>query len=350
MCSHVTAFPHALKQIPVHNPPMPIYKPSHFLNQPQAAKPRMLHAGRRLSWWMQQRLAAGAAQHTRGSVSRLSSLSSSSLAPPSSSLVAVSEEVQAALHERGAVVALESTIISHGNQSLAVCACSVAMTPASQLSVLNCCCCVTRHALSTERRDSTGSGGHCAPSRSHTRHSCSHEWQGRANLSSTASCQQSTIVHMACMCCLVCVCVQLCVGLESDQLEQLGAAGAAARKCSRRDIALSLADGGLGATTVAGTMYVLPFVLSSVGNVCSSHPTLTFGLERSTLHRCVASMVPGIHVFVTGGIGGVHRGAEDSMGKERLQQPGYYCCCCCLGVVVHSCYLVWCCTTRRCVS
>lgn len=72
---------------------------------------------------------------------------------------------------------------------------------------------------------------------------------------------QSFIWHA---CGVWCVCVQLCVGLESDQLEQLGAAGAAARKCSRRDIALSLADGGLGATTVAGTMYVLPFVLSGV--------------------------------------------------------------------------------------
>ena len=70
------------------------------------------------------------------------------------------------------------------------------------------------------------------------------------------------------------------VGLDDDALEELAAAGPAkVRKCSRRDMALCAAQGALGATTVSGTM--------------------------------VAAEAAGIAVFVTGGIGGVHRGAHD---------------------------------------
>ena len=69
------------------------------------------------------------------------------------------------------------------------------------------------------------------------------------------------------------------IGLSDDELELLGRSGDA-RKVSRRDLAAVLADGGLGATTVAGTM------------ICAA--------------------LAGIEVFVTGGIGGVHRGAETS--------------------------------------
>jgi pseudouridine-5'-phosphate glycosidase len=64
-------------------------------------------------------------------------------------------------------------------------------------------------------------------------------------------------------------------------LERLGRAGPTARKCSRRDFASVLASRALGATTVAGTM--------------------------------MAAEMAGIGVFVTGGIGGVHRGAEATM-------------------------------------
>jgi pseudouridine-5'-phosphate glycosidase len=60
----------------------------------------------------------------------------------------------------------------------------------------------------------------------------------------------------------------------------LGRAGPQARKCSRRDLPTVLASRAIGATTVAGTM--------------------------------IAAEMAGIHVFVTGGIGGVHRGAETS--------------------------------------
>ncbi|WP_395686203.1 pseudouridine-5'-phosphate glycosidase [Caenimonas koreensis] len=69
------------------------------------------------------------------------------------------------------------------------------------------------------------------------------------------------------------------IGLSDAELELLGRSGEAA-KVSRRDLPAVLASGGLGATTVAGTM------------ICAA--------------------LAGIEVFVTGGIGGVHRGAETS--------------------------------------
>jgi pseudouridine-5'-phosphate glycosidase len=70
------------------------------------------------------------------------------------------------------------------------------------------------------------------------------------------------------------------IGLSLDEITRLGTAEHVL-KVSRRDLAVALATGQLGATTVAGTM------------LC-------------------ASMV-GIRFFATGGIGGVHRGAETSM-------------------------------------
>jgi pseudouridine-5'-phosphate glycosidase/pseudouridine kinase len=80
------------------------------------------------------------------------------------------------------------------------------------------------------------------------------------------------------------------VGLTQSQLEELADpdAGAGRRKVkvSRRDIAPTLSKGLIGGTTVAGTMYVA----SSVG----------------------------IGMFVTGGIGGVHRGAEKSRSSIRF--------------------------------
>ncbi len=69
------------------------------------------------------------------------------------------------------------------------------------------------------------------------------------------------------------------VGLEADQLDALGQAKDVA-KLSRADMAACIATGGTGATTVAATM--------------------------------IAAHLAGIHVFATGGIGGVHRGAEES--------------------------------------
>ena len=69
------------------------------------------------------------------------------------------------------------------------------------------------------------------------------------------------------------------IGLDDDQLESLAQAKGVA-KLSRADIAVCIAAGGTGATTVAATM--------------------------------IAANLAGISVFATGGIGGVHRGAENS--------------------------------------
>lgn len=73
---------------------------------------------------------------------------------------------------------------------------------------------------------------------------------------------------------------KICIGLTEAQLEELGNSPDAI-KVSRRDLAYVLSQGKLGATTVAATM--------------------------------ICAQLAGIKVFVTGGIGGVHRGAETSM-------------------------------------
>ena len=69
------------------------------------------------------------------------------------------------------------------------------------------------------------------------------------------------------------------VGLEAAELDALGQAMGVA-KLSRADMAGCIATGGTGATTVAATM--------------------------------IGAHLAGIHVFATGGIGGVHKGAETS--------------------------------------
>ena len=69
------------------------------------------------------------------------------------------------------------------------------------------------------------------------------------------------------------------IGLSDDELELI-ARSDNVHKVSRRDLPALLASGGLGATTVAGTM------------ICAA--------------------LAGIEVFVTGGIGGVHRGAPET--------------------------------------
>ncbi|MCL2695690.1 MAG: pseudouridine-5'-phosphate glycosidase [Clostridiales bacterium] len=74
---------------------------------------------------------------------------------------------------------------------------------------------------------------------------------------------------------------KLCAGLTEKQIDCLGRSGLAVIKASRRDIPLLLAQGLDGATTVAATMII--------------------------------AQLAGISVFATGGIGGVHRGAEHTM-------------------------------------
>lgn len=74
---------------------------------------------------------------------------------------------------------------------------------------------------------------------------------------------------------------QIHVGLTDDSLEQLAQTPAdEVMKLSRADLAVCLANGRTGATTVAATM--------------------------------ICAHLAGIRVFATGGIGGVHRGAEHS--------------------------------------
>jgi pseudouridine-5'-phosphate glycosidase len=87
---------------------------------------------------------------------------------------------------------------------------------------------------------------------------------------------------------------RLRVGLEGPELEEL-ARGEGVGKASRRDLPALLVRGGTAGTTVAATMYL--------------------------------AHLAGIELFATGGIGGVHRGAEqtwdvsadlDELGRTRV--------------------------------
>ncbi len=73
---------------------------------------------------------------------------------------------------------------------------------------------------------------------------------------------------------------KLKAGLTTDEIEYLGKKGQEVIKCSRRDIPFVLAKKETGATTVAATMIV--------------------------------AEMAGIRVFATGGIGGVHRFAQET--------------------------------------
>ncbi|MGC9447798.1 pseudouridine-5'-phosphate glycosidase [Cereibacter johrii] len=86
---------------------------------------------------------------------------------------------------------------------------------------------------------------------------------------------------------------QIRVGLGQAELERLARADEV-QKLSRADLATCLATGAMGSTTVAATM--------------------------------IAANLAGISVFATGGIGGVHRGAETSFDisadlNELAQTP-----------------------------
>ena len=74
---------------------------------------------------------------------------------------------------------------------------------------------------------------------------------------------------------------KLKAGLSREEIEYLGRKGYAVTKASRRDLPVLVARGDDGATTVATTMII--------------------------------AAMAGIRVFATGGIGGVHRGAEVTM-------------------------------------
>jgi pseudouridylate synthase len=138
---------------------------------------------------------------------------------PSSPYLLLAEEVQTALQEQRPVVALESTVIAHGLPYPT----NVEVAQAMEAAIRN-----------------------------------------EGALAATIGIQAGKVK----------------IGLTLDEITRLGTAPGV-RKVSRRDLALTLASGQLGATTVAGTM------------LCAS--------------------MAGIHYFATGGIGGVHRGAETSM-------------------------------------
>ena len=87
---------------------------------------------------------------------------------------------------------------------------------------------------------------------------------------------------------------RLKAGLSRDEIEYLGKTGRGVAKVSRRDLPVIVARGADGATTVATTMII--------------------------------AHMAGISVFATGGIGGVHRGAETTMDisadlEELAQTP-----------------------------
>ncbi len=74
---------------------------------------------------------------------------------------------------------------------------------------------------------------------------------------------------------------RLKAGLSHEEIEYLGKEGVKVNKASRRDLAVLVARGADGATTVTTTMII--------------------------------AHMAGIRIFATGGIGGVHRGAEITM-------------------------------------
>ena len=87
---------------------------------------------------------------------------------------------------------------------------------------------------------------------------------------------------------------KITVGCTKEQIEHLGKKGLAVTKASRRDLPVLLSRGEDGATTVATTM--------------------------------IGAALAGIRVFATGGVGGVHRGAETTMDisadlEELAQTP-----------------------------
>ena len=87
---------------------------------------------------------------------------------------------------------------------------------------------------------------------------------------------------------------RLKAGLSAEEIDYLGRTGAGVAKASRRDLPVLVALGKDGATTVTTTMMI--------------------------------AHMAGISVFATGGIGGVHRGAETTMDisadlEELAQTP-----------------------------
>jgi pseudouridylate synthase len=137
----------------------------------------------------------------------------------SASLVDIGVEVAAVLAAKGPVVALESTIITHG-------------MPFPQ------------------------------------------------NLETALSLEKAVRVHGATPATVAVIDGHFKVGLDGAALERLSQLAGGVVKASRRDLSAVAARGGSAGTTVAATMYL--------------------------------ASLAGIEVFATGGIGGVHRGAQET--------------------------------------
>lgn len=135
-------------------------------------------------------------------------------------LISLSPAVEAALRENRPVIALESTIISHG-------------MPYPQ------------------------------------------------NVETALACEREAREHGAEPATVAVLGGRLHAGLTEAQIDALGKAGASVAKASRRDLPMLVSRKEDGATTVAATMII--------------------------------AAMAGIRVFATGGIGGVHRGAEKTM-------------------------------------
>lgn len=74
---------------------------------------------------------------------------------------------------------------------------------------------------------------------------------------------------------------KMVVGLTKKEIERIAKEGSKVIKTSRRDLPIVISSHALGATTVSTTMYI--------------------------------ASLAGIHFFATGGIGGVHRGVNETM-------------------------------------
>ena len=101
------------------------------------------------------------------------------------------------------------------------------------------------------------------------------------NVKTALACERLARTHGAVPATIAIIGGQLCAGLTEEQIEYLGREGRNVAKVSRRDIPYIMVKGADGATTVAATMFI--------------------------------ASLAGIKVFATGGIGGVHRGAETTM-------------------------------------
>jgi pseudouridine-5'-phosphate glycosidase len=101
------------------------------------------------------------------------------------------------------------------------------------------------------------------------------------NVETALACEKLARLHGAEPATIAVIGGRLCAGLTEDQIEYLGKTSQAVQKASRRDLSVLIARKQDGATTVAATMII--------------------------------AALAGIKVFATGGVGGVHRGAQTSM-------------------------------------